>query len=155
MKFFLSISSILVCLCVFSCSKSDSKLAEEIAAADEATIVAYLEDNNLTSQKLDSGLHYIIENEGSGPNPAFNSTVEVIYKGYFPDGEVFDQTPSASTSIFSLSQVIPGWQQGIPLFKKGGTGVLLIPSSLGYGSNPPADIPADQVLIFDIHVIDF
>jgi FKBP-type peptidyl-prolyl cis-trans isomerase len=32
-----------------------------------------------------------------------------------------------------LQQVIKGWTEGIPYFKEGGS-VLLIPSSLGYGT---------------------
>jgi FKBP-type peptidyl-prolyl cis-trans isomerase FkpA len=74
----------------------------------------------------------------------------VDYTGYFMDGKVFDE----SVSTFSLRGVIAGWREGIPLFGKGGKGKLLIPSRLGYGSNPPPGIPKDAVLLFDIHLID-
>jgi FKBP-type peptidyl-prolyl cis-trans isomerase len=43
---------------------------------------------------------------------------------------------------------------GIPFFKEGGSGKLLIPSELAYGSSPRSGIPANSVLIFDIHLID-
>ena len=55
---------------------------------------------------------------------------------------------------FPLSGVIQGWQEGIPLFKEGGSGILLIPSALGYGSQSVGSIPANSVLIFDINLID-
>ena len=46
------------------------------------------------------------------------------------------------------------WFQGsdyiyVPLFKKGGKGILLIPSALGYGDKSVGNIPANSVLIFE------
>ena len=41
---------------------------------------------------------------------------------------LFDQSTSAGIS-FPLTNVIQGWQEGIPLFSEGGTGKLLIPSA--------------------------
>ena len=65
----------------------------------------------------------------------------------------FDQS-SSNGITFPLSGVIQGWQEGIPLFKEGGSGILLIPSALGYGSQSVGTIPANSVLIFDINLID-
>jgi len=48
--------------------------------------------------------------------------------------------------------VIQGWQIGLPYFSEGGSGKLLIPSELGYGSQKAGDIPANSVLIFDIQL---
>ena len=45
--------------------------------------------------------------------------------------------------------MILGWQEGITYFKEGGEGVLLIPSSLAYGSNGTGPIPGGAVLVFD------
>ncbi|MCL4106398.1 UNVERIFIED_CONTAM: hypothetical protein GTU68_003559 [Idotea baltica] len=57
--------------------------------------------------------------------------------------------------VFSLNQVIRGWQLGIPYFSVGGSGKLIIPSELGYGSNSPSpDIPKNSVLVFDIWLYD-
>ena len=58
---------------------------------NEEQINTYLEDNFLQSQKTDSGLHYIIENQGEGAKPTATSNVTVAYKGYLLDGRVFDQ----------------------------------------------------------------
>jgi FKBP-type peptidyl-prolyl cis-trans isomerase FkpA len=81
------------------------------------------------------------------------STVTVAYKGYLTDGTVFDESDSNGIT-FSLRNVIQGWQEGIPLFKEGGSGMLLIPSALGYGSSSQGQIPANSVLIFEITLID-
>ncbi len=133
-----------------SCKKP--KTSEEQAREDEETIVAYIADNNLNAQPTGSGLYYVIENPGNNVQPNSNSTVTVEYRGFLTDGTVFDQSP-AGGSTFSLGGVIPGWQEGIPLFGEGGSGLLLIPSALGYGSESVGDIPANSVLIFDVKLI--
>ncbi len=76
----------------------------------------------------------------------------VAYKGYYTNGNVFDQSKPEGIS-FGLQQVIKGWTEGIPFFKEGGSGMLLIPAHLGYGSFDYSSIPGGSVLIFDIKVI--
>ena len=78
-----------------------------------------------------------------------------FYKGYLTCNRVFDETTSVEPAEFGLNGVIPGWTEGIPLFKKGGKGKLLIPSALGYGPNGTFGIPGNTVLIFDIELISF
>ena len=102
---------------------------------------------------IHSSLYYVIETQGGGQSCNSNSTVKVAYKGCFLDGSVFDESP-ASGITFNLQNVIEGWTEGIPYFKKGGTGKLLIPSALGYDENDHNGIPGNSVLIFDINLID-
>ena len=148
MKLIRSFSIFTLLLILISCNKDN----EEQAATDDEIIKDYIEANNLDAEPTGSGLYVVINEEGSGFNPTQNSTVSVFYKGYFTDGEVFDQTGSEPLT-FSLNQVIEGWQEGIPYFKPGGSGILLIPSALGYGSERVGDIPANSVLIFDIELV--
>jgi FKBP-type peptidyl-prolyl cis-trans isomerase FkpA len=136
-----------------ACNKDLSP--EEQLAKDKEDIEKYLKDKGLTAKSTASGLYYIITEEGSGNNPTVNNTVTVKYKGYLLDGSIFDQTTGSQTATFPLSNVIPGWQEGIPLFKKGGKGTLLIPSYLAYGPQSVGSIPANSPLIFDIELIDF
>ncbi len=114
----------------------------------------YLADNSLDADTTSSGLRYIIEEEGTGDFPALSDVVKVLYKGYFLNGDVFDQT-QGTAATFPLGNVITGWQEGLQLFKKGGKGTLYIPSKLGYGNTPPAGIPTNSVLIFDVELVDF
>ncbi|MEE9408950.1 MAG: FKBP-type peptidyl-prolyl cis-trans isomerase [Polaribacter sp.] len=145
MKPYLSI--FFIALLFVSCSKEETLFEPQT----EADIIKYIADNNLEAKKTSSGLYYVIEKEGSGQNPTANSNVTVAYKGYFLNGRVFDQNSSGYTT--SLRQVIPGWTEGIQLFKEGGEGVLLVPYNLGYGSNGNAAIPGGSVLVFDIKLI--
>ena len=121
----------------------------------EELIENYLDENQLTAERHSSGLYYIIEEPGTGGNPNVNSEVLVKYKGYLLDGTIFDQTPGSESTTFFLYQVIRGWQIGIPLLKKGGKGMFLIPSGLAYGPQPRVGIPANSVLIFETELVDF
>lgn len=141
---------ILFALSFFSCNKS----VEDFLERDIQKIEQYLVDNNLTANKTDSGLHYIIYTEGTGIKPVKQSIVEVTYKGYFLDNTVFEETQGSQTVSFRLDAVIKGWTEGLQYFREGGNGTLLIPSKLAYGNNPPSGIPANEVLIFDIGLVD-
>ncbi|TDP02479.1 FKBP-type peptidyl-prolyl cis-trans isomerase [Flavobacterium sp. 245] len=153
MKHFLSA---LFALTLFiSCSSSDKDLnapPKDYSAENEKEITDYLAKNKLTAQRSDSGLYYIINEQGTGKQPTSSSTVTVAYKGYFTNGNIFDQSSSAGIS-FPLNKVISGWTEGIPYFKEGGSGVLLIPSHLAYGSYSRPGIPAGSVLLFDVKLI--
>lgn len=119
---------------------------------NEAEILKYLADNNLTAQKTATGLYYIITEPGTGKQPKYTSSVTVAYKGYYTTKQGFDQSPETGTT-FDLQQVISGWTEGIPLFKEGGSGVLIVPARLGYGSFAYRGIPGGSVLVFDIKLI--
>jgi len=118
---------------------------------NDLEIQAYISDNNLTAKKSNSGLYYIIDNEGSGENPLSTDRVNVVYKGYLTDGTVFDESKEGIS--VNLQSVIQGWTEGITYFKEGGSGQLLIPAHLAYGNNAVGDIPGGAVLIFDIELI--
>jgi FKBP-type peptidyl-prolyl cis-trans isomerase FkpA len=138
-----------------SCTKED---VIDYGPIDQQIIEDYLKANELTAQSTSSGLYYIIEKPGSENHPNIKSKVSVNYKGYIPDGTVFDQSYSTGKPTdFALSGVIAGWQEGLQLIGAGGKIQLFIPSSLGYGANPPTGsvIPANSVLIFETELVDF
>ncbi|MCO4814529.1 MAG: FKBP-type peptidyl-prolyl cis-trans isomerase [Flavobacteriales bacterium] len=147
MKF--SLTLLTLCIAFASCKKVDP---EEQAATDETIIQQYLSDHSLTSSVSATGLHYIIEELGSGASCNSNSSVRVSYRGYYTDGTVFDESPLQGIE-FGLQQVIKGWTEGIPYFKEGGNGVLLIPSALAYGENGSGSVPPNTVLIFDVALL--
>lgn len=138
-----------ISLISFSCKKK--KISNQ-ANEDEKIITDYISSHNLNATATGSGLYYVITTQGTGIHPNFASNVTVKYKGYLKDESVFDQNTTGAT--FSLNSVIKGWQEGIPYFKKGGKGMLLIPSALGYGDKATGKIPANSVLIFDIDLVN-
>jgi FKBP-type peptidyl-prolyl cis-trans isomerase len=122
---------------------------------DEAALIArYIETNNLNAQEGPEGLYYVIEQEGTGLQPAgVYSEVSVNYVGRLINGTEFDRSGSTPFTT-TLDRVIKGWQYGIPFFKEGGSGKLIIPSALGYGTRGAGSIPPNSVLVFDIELVD-
>jgi FKBP-type peptidyl-prolyl cis-trans isomerase FkpA len=135
-----------------SCKKGDSFNAAAQAAADDASIQAYIKANNITATKDPSGLYYEVITAGTGDYPNANSTITVNSTGKLLNGTVFD-TESGLT--IPLTNVIKGWQIGIPHINTGGRILLMIPSALGYGNQANSGIPANSVLIFTIDLLGF
>lgn len=143
------ILGILVSLLVVSCGKDDP---EKIAEKDREKILEYIAEHGIDAIEHESGVFYYIESQGSDAYPQRTSVVRMKYTGTLLDGDVFD---GPNTTSLDLRSTILGWQYGIPLFSKGSSGILLIPSGLGYGQYPQLGIPANSVLKFDIEIIDF
>jgi len=141
--------ALFVLFTISSCQDDDDTI--DYDKQNEIDILNYISDNNLDAKKSNSGLYYVILKEGSGAQPNSNSNVTVNYKGYFTDNKIFDQNNNVT---FNLQQVIAGWTEGITYFKEGGEGMLLIPSSLGYGDKDRNSIPGGSVLIFDIDLLN-
>lgn len=102
-----------------------------------------------------SGLQYIVIREGSGKKPKLSNEVVVHYKGSLTSGKLFDSSYSREKpSTFTLGNVIKGWQEALQLMKKGGKMKIFIPSNLAYGLRGSRTIGPNEVLIFDIELID-
>lgn len=116
----------------------------------------YLIKNNIDAKETESGLLYTITEEGDGTHPTVSDSVTVHYHGYTKDGQVFDSSVERGEPLsFNLTQVIVGWQEGIPLLSKGGKGVLYVPSNLAYGERGIGPIKPNTDLIFEVELIDF
>jgi FKBP-type peptidyl-prolyl cis-trans isomerase FkpA len=137
--------------CIFIISSCNKNV--DYTQLDEEIILQYINDNNLNAEPTGSGLYYVLNSNGNGDFPNINSIVTVAYKGTLIDGTIFDQS-DATGATFPLSNVIQGWQEGIPLFSEGGSGILLIPSALGYGNQAIGSIPANSVLIFEVTLLN-
>lgn len=122
---------------------------------DIALIEQYISDNGLNAQSTESGLHYVIEELGTGSFPQPNSNVRVHYEGFLLDGTKFDSSiDRGQLSTFNLQNVIQGWSEGMLLLKEGGKGKFIIPSRLGYGDSGTGAIPANSVLIFNVELFN-
>jgi len=141
------------CFIFISCDDDDD-VADQLRK-DKKIIEEYLEENNLTAQSTKSGLYYIIDEEGTGDRPNVFSIISVSYTGTLLDGTVFDQGEASEIPLYSY---IEGWQEGIPMFKEGGSGKLIVPSKLGYGAYENVTsydtIPKNSVLLFEITLDD-
>jgi len=95
---------------------------------------------------------------GTGAEAVPGKSVVVNYTGTLTNGVVFDSSFKRNepfTLTLGAGQVIPGWEQGLQGMKVGGTRVLTIPSSLGYGPQGAGSlIPPNATLIFQIQLVD-
>lgn len=130
---------------------------KDVRSEQDAQIKAFIEAKGWQAIEAENGLYYVVDQEGTGPQPTgVYSQVTVHYKGYLvEDEQVFDSSyDRGQPATFNLSNVIQGWQIGIPKFKEGGTGKLLIPSHLGYGSSGTSGIPPNAALVFEIELLN-
>jgi FKBP-type peptidyl-prolyl cis-trans isomerase len=131
---------------------------KESAKKDESILrQKYLKDNKITVQPTADGLYYIEKAKGTGAQAAPGKKVKVQYTGTLLDGKKFDSSRDRKEPYeFTLGkgQVIPGWDEGIAMMKKGGMATLIVPSTLGYGDRDMGQIPPYSTLVFDIELLD-
>jgi FKBP-type peptidyl-prolyl cis-trans isomerase FklB len=133
---------------------SKSKKAEPAKKEGQAFLDSNKNKPGVVSLK--SGLQYKILKEGSGPKPTPGDRVKVHYHGTLLNGKVFDSSVQRGEPIeFGVSEVIPGWTEGLQLMPAGSKWQLFIPSDLAYGdAGAGSDIPPGSTLIFDVELLE-
>lgn len=122
-----------------------------------AAAKSFLEENAKKEGvvSLDSGIQYKVLAEGTGNKPKLEDTIEVHYKGSLINGEVFDSSYDRNqTAVFPIDGVIQGWQEIIPLMPVGSRWEVVIPPELAYGEQGAGRIGPNEVLVFEIHLLD-
>lgn len=104
----------------------------------------------------ESGLQYMILQEGTGKQPKASDSVKCHYEGFLIDGTVFDSSVQrGEPATFPLGGVIKGWTEGLQLMKEGAKYRFFIPYSLAYGEAGAAGaIPPYAALIFDVELLE-
>lgn len=114
----------------------------------------------LTTQakKTESGLMYVVLEEGNGAMPSAGDELEVHYTLRLEDGEKLDSSFDRNqplTAVVGETQLIQGWMEALTMFKKGSKVFLIIPSDLGYGPQGAGGvIPPNATLYFDMEILD-
>ena len=99
---------------------------------------------------------------GTGTEAVAGDTLKVLYTGWLYDaskpdnkGKQFDanQTGAGFDFVLGSGTVIVGWDQGLVGMKVGGTRILSIPYTLGYGARGASSIPAYAGLLFEVKLI--
>jgi FKBP-type peptidyl-prolyl cis-trans isomerase FkpA len=103
--------------------------------------------------KTPSGLGYTALRQAAGAKPTDGDVVLLNYIGYLAaDGSVFDQ---GQRSPLAVTDVIPGFTEGLKLMSRGAITRVCIPAALGYGAKASGPIPASSDLVFQIELLDF
>ncbi|MGR9100293.1 MAG: FKBP-type peptidyl-prolyl cis-trans isomerase [Gammaproteobacteria bacterium] len=148
---FITVFTIVLGITMFS--MANAKSAEENLA--EGT--AFLSENAKNPEVVttESGLQYLVINEGDGAKPFASDSVTVHYQGTTIDGEEFDSSyRRGEPATFPLNHVIAGWTEGLQLMSEGAKYRFFIPSELAYGERGAGrTIGPNSTLIFDVELI--
>lgn len=155
--------------------KKQAELAVKQLETETQTIEDYLAKNNIKATRTESGLYYVIEKEGTGPEIETGDMASVHYAGFLLDGTIFDTSmkeKAQEAGVYSeqrdmqggygplevqvgQGRVIQGWDEGLGLLKKGDKAKFIIPSPLAYGDRDTGGaIKANSILIFDVEITD-
>ncbi|OUO15814.1 FKBP-type peptidyl-prolyl cis-trans isomerase [Bacteroides sp. An322] len=189
-NFILCFWSMLVLMCgLVSCSE-DTPVADPYANW-EARNAAYIDSVANVAANPPAGetwhryVNYKIQNDGMGTDltltnsdyvyvkdltesdvelgktPFATDTVNVHYRGWFINGEVFDQSYSGDWNVmvheprqFVVGEqgIRTGWTTALLHMQEGEHWEVYIPYTMGYGTSDYGDIPAYSTLVFDIRL---
>jgi len=157
------------------------KMREEKMAAAEAEAAKnkaeektnfdkYLSDNKITTAPTQSGLIYIEKVKGKGAKAEKGKKVKMNYVGSLLDGTIFDtnnekvakennmhqegRTYSAFEFTVGNGEVIPGWDEALPMMNAGGKATFIIPSNLAYGEMNQGPIKPYSSLVFEVELLE-
>ncbi len=136
--------------CVF-----DVELVDFVRMPDPIPVPEDVEAAPADAKRTSSGLAYKFLKRGKGKeHPNADSTVEVHYSGWTPDGHLFDSSVRRGQSIsFPLNGVIKGWTEGVQLMVAGDKTRFWIPSALAYGDIPSRPGAPAGPLVFDVELL--
>lgn len=118
--------------------------------------IAFLEENKAKDgvQVTESGLQYKVVKMGNGKKPSITDKVKVHYHGTLIDGTVFDSSKDRNKpAVFGLTQVIPGWTEGLQLMPVGSEFIFYIPYELAYGDMDRDVIKPYSTLVFEVELL--
>ncbi len=136
-------------------SSSGSGSGSSSGGIDPSTFKQYDKYKDSTS-----GLFADVQ-KGTGTELTDSKKAAVVYEGWLTDGTLFDESKTGSDGklqpfVFTLGahQVITGWEQAITGMKVGGTRLMIIPPSVGYGAQGQGPVPGNAVLVFLVQLAD-
>ena len=154
----------------FDEDSTDSEAASEEPDAGEQKEIAMTEGDAGVKVTGDAGAKPVIELPGGEPPKELlykdlivgdgeeapeGAAVSMHYVGVsWSNGEQFDASwDRGATLDYPLSDLILGWQRGVPGMKVGGRRLLVIPPELGYGPQGTGPIGPNETLVFVIDLV--
>ncbi len=132
---------------------------EQMELQEIADTIHKLENAGYDIDTTDTGLYYIIHEQGTGLFPEEGDTCYVEYAAYFIDGVLLDTSqdhfPDGIWEMEYLAEkTIAGFYEGLGMMNKGTEADLLIPSKLAYGPLGTGGVPPYTPLIFSVKLHD-
>lgn len=112
-------------------------------------------------KELASGIQYRIIEDGKGKKPTMDSEVTIHYRGSLIGADNPDNYTEFDSSFrrgepktYKVNSVLPGWKEVLPMMKPGSKWQVFIPPELAYGIRGEGPIGPNEVLVFDINLLD-
>ena len=139
---------------ISSCSSLDVSTPTAVSI-EQTTFATSLGVNLAASTKTPNGVYYRDITVGTGPVIANGQALTVRYTGWLSNGSQFDSNTTTAGFPFTLgvSNVIPGWHEGLQGARVGTTRQLIVPPALAYGSGNYGPIPGNSVIVFNVEVV--
>jgi FKBP-type peptidyl-prolyl cis-trans isomerase len=139
--------------------KNRDSLLVGFHAKQTQQVEKYLKEHNIQATKTTKGTFVEIKTPGEGPVIDSGKQVAVIYTGrLFPSGKVFETNDKEDGQpikfVVGSHRIIPGWEDGVRLLKKGSTATLYIPAFLAYDQQIGPGKKQFENLIFDVKIVD-
>lgn len=135
--------------------QKDIENASKTAKADGEKFLA--ENKNKPGIKVTgSGLQYKVVNEGNGRSITENDIVKIHMSIKALNIQDLQNTRGKEPLIVPITELFPGWKEGMKMMKKGSRFEFYIPSKLAFGDEGfgPA-IPPGATVLMDVEVLDF
>jgi peptidylprolyl isomerase len=136
---------------------ADLKVFIELLDVKDPVVAEMWDVDKSKIKTSESGLMYVIIEEGEGDFATDGNVVKVHYSGYLEDSTKFDSSVERDepfSFVIGNKQVLAGWDEGIKLLKTGGKARFVIPPSLGYGDITAGKIPPNSTLVFDVELLE-
>ena len=134
---------------------------------DKAAALAKLKAQ---AQFTESGLGYVITEDGEGQAVSGDKTINTHYAVYFEDGSLLDTSIKSVAEAFNMvnpkrpyqpiaaqvgpdARMIEGFKEGLRLLKVGDKATLYLPYTLAYGESGNRGIPPMSNLIFEVEIV--
>jgi FKBP-type peptidyl-prolyl cis-trans isomerase len=165
---------VLVLCSSFSCSNSQNRkdqksrssqisleryieINRQLVGEEQKVIAKYNEDQSLDMHTTETGLWYVILEEGAGDDIIKGKVVSLDYKVSLLDGTLCYSSENDGQKVFLVGQggVESGLEEGILLLKKGSKATFIMPPHLAHGLIGDDDrIPSRAILRYEVEVID-
>ncbi len=146
---------------VFKAFQAEAEAAKsKLADGRKATNATWLAENAKKPgiKTTPSGLQYEViaaTAKKDAKKPTAADQVKVNYTGSLLDGTVFDASANhGGPATFGVGQVIKGWTEALQLMSEGDKYKLYIPAELAYGAEGPPSIGPNQILTFEVELVE-
>jgi FKBP-type peptidyl-prolyl cis-trans isomerase FkpA len=127
-----------------------------LVSKDQQRIKGYIERHDLKMKVSQTGLWYMIKEEGNGLKAVSGKIAKIAFKVNLLDGRECYNSEKIGPKEFLIGKggVEAGLEEGILLLREGGKASFIMPPHLAHGLTGDGNcIPARAIIVYDIEVL--